>query len=94
MLQGKELKEPATAGQYKNAMYLPIPFIDGNNLADAAKAVDGKPGYYSYTSQLSRSKTPRSSSSKLPPKPGARSPDSGPRPRTDVVQGSRHHVED
>jgi ribose transport system substrate-binding protein len=53
MLQGKELKEPATAGQYKNAMYLPIPFIDSKNLADAAKAVDGKPGYYSYTSQLS-----------------------------------------
>ncbi|PWK70558.1 ABC transporter substrate-binding protein [Aminobacter sp. AP02] len=53
MLQGKELKEPATAGQYKNAMYLPIPFIDSKNLADAAKAVEGKPGYYSYTSQLS-----------------------------------------
>ncbi|MEO5326249.1 ABC transporter substrate-binding protein [Mesorhizobium sp. CC13] len=53
MLQGKELKEPATAGQYKNAMYLPIPFIDGKNLGDAAKAVEGKPGYYSYTSQLS-----------------------------------------
>jgi ribose transport system substrate-binding protein len=53
MLQGKELKEPATAGQYKNAMYLPIPFIDSKNLADAAKQVDGKPGYYSYTSALS-----------------------------------------
>lgn len=53
MLQKKELKEPATAGQYKNAMYLPIPFIDSANLADAAKALDGKPGYYSYTSSLS-----------------------------------------
>lgn len=53
MLEGKELKEPATAGQYKNAMYLPIPFIDSKNLADAAKAVEGKPGYYSFTSQLS-----------------------------------------
>ncbi|MGF7008427.1 ABC transporter substrate-binding protein [Aminobacter sp. BE322] len=53
MLQGKELKEPATAGQYKNAMYLPIPFIDNKNLADAAKAVEGKPGYYSFTSALS-----------------------------------------
>ncbi|MBN9251402.1 MAG: substrate-binding domain-containing protein, partial [Mesorhizobium sp.] len=53
MLQGKELKEPATAGQYKNAMYLPIPFIDGSNLADAAKALEGKPGYYSYTSSFS-----------------------------------------
>ena len=53
MLQGKELKEPAAAGQYKNAMYLPIPFIDSKNLPEAAKAVDGKPGYYSFTSQLS-----------------------------------------
>lgn len=53
MLSGKELKEPATAGQYGNAMYLPIPFIDGNNLAEAATQLDGKPGHYSYTSQLS-----------------------------------------
>ena len=53
MLDGKELKEPATAGQYKNAMYLPIPFIDSSNLAEAAKQLEGKPGYYSYTSQLS-----------------------------------------
>jgi ribose transport system substrate-binding protein len=53
MLQGKELKEPATAGQYGNAMYLPIPFIDSSNLAEAAKQLEGKPGYYSYTSSLS-----------------------------------------
>lgn len=53
MLEGKELKEPATAGQYKNAMYLPIPFIDSKNLEQVAKELDGKPGYFSYTSQLS-----------------------------------------
>ncbi|MBS9721919.1 ABC transporter substrate-binding protein [Tianweitania sp. BSSL-BM11] len=53
MLQGKELKEPATAGQYENAMYLDIPFIDSSNLAEAAKQLEGKPGYYSYTDQLS-----------------------------------------
>lgn len=53
MLQGKELKQPATAGQYGNALYLPIPFIDSKNLAEVAKALEGKPGYYSYTSQLS-----------------------------------------
>ncbi|MFE0014164.1 ABC transporter substrate-binding protein [Mesorhizobium sp. NPDC059054] len=53
MLQGKELKEPATAGQYGNAMYLPIPFIDNKSLDEAVKAVDSKPGYYSFTSQLS-----------------------------------------
>ena len=53
MLQGKELKEPAKAGQYGNALYLPIPFIDSKNVAEAAKQLEGKPGYYSYTSSLS-----------------------------------------
>ncbi|TWT13874.1 substrate-binding domain-containing protein [Reyranella sp. CPCC 100927] len=53
MLQKKQLKTPATTGRYKNAMYLPIPFIDQANLADAAKKLEGKPGHYSYTSQLS-----------------------------------------
>jgi ribose transport system substrate-binding protein len=53
MLSGKELKEPATAGQYGNAMYLPIPFIDSDNLAEAAAQLEGKPGHYSYTSALS-----------------------------------------
>ncbi|PLU24801.1 sugar ABC transporter substrate-binding protein [Sinorhizobium medicae] len=53
MLQGKELKEPAKAGQYGNALYLPIPFIDSKNLEEAAKQLEGKPGYYSYTSSLS-----------------------------------------
>ncbi len=53
MLDGKELKEPATAGQYKNAMYLPIPFIDSTNLDEAVKQTEGKPGHYSYTSSLS-----------------------------------------
>lgn len=53
MLQGKELKEPAKAGVYGNAMYLPIPFIDSKAAAEAAKALDGKPGHYSFTSQLS-----------------------------------------
>ena len=53
MLQGKELKEPATAGQYKNAMYLPIPFIDSKNVEEVAKAMEGKPGYFSYSESLS-----------------------------------------
>ncbi len=53
MLQGKQLKNPATAGQYGNALYLPIPFIDSKNLDQASKALEGKPGYYSFTSQLS-----------------------------------------
>ncbi|MBB4303858.1 ribose transport system substrate-binding protein [Rhodobium orientis] len=53
MLKGRELKEPATAGQYGNALYLPIPFIDGDNVAKVHEELEGKPGYYSYTSQLS-----------------------------------------
>lgn len=53
MLDGRELKEPATAGQYGNAMYLPIPFIDSGNLAEVAAELEGKPGHYSYTSSLS-----------------------------------------
>jgi ribose transport system substrate-binding protein len=52
-LQGKELKQPATAGQYGNALYLPIPFIDASNFDQVYKAMEGKPGYYSYTSSLS-----------------------------------------
>ncbi|MCB1754067.1 MAG: ABC transporter substrate-binding protein [Gammaproteobacteria bacterium] len=53
MLEGRELKEPASAGQYGNSLYLPIPFIDGNNVKEVAAAVEGKPGYYSYTESLS-----------------------------------------
>lgn len=53
MLEGRELKEPADAGQYGNALYLPIPFIDGSNFEEVHEAVEGKPGYYSYTSALS-----------------------------------------
>ena len=53
MLQGRELKEAANAGQYGNALYLPIPFIDGNNVKDVAIELEGKPGHYSFTSALS-----------------------------------------
>lgn len=53
LLQGRELNEPADAGQYGNALYLDIPFIDGDNLASAVEAVQGQPGYYSYTESLS-----------------------------------------
>lgn len=53
LLQGRELKEPADAGQYGNALYLPIPFIDGSNVDEVAAELEGKPGHYSYTSSLS-----------------------------------------
>ena len=52
-LQGKEFKEEPTDGQYKNAHFLEIPFIDSSNFEEVYKAVEGKPGYYSYTSSLS-----------------------------------------
>lgn len=53
MLEGRALKEPAEAGQYGNALYLDIPFIDGDNVRQADEDVQGEPGYYSYTESLS-----------------------------------------
>lgn len=53
LLQGSELKEPADAGQYGNALYLPIPFIDSSNVEEVAAEMEGKPGYYSFTNSLS-----------------------------------------
>jgi len=53
LLQGRELEEPADAGQYGNALYLPIPFIDGGNVDEIAEQMEGKPGHYSYSSSLS-----------------------------------------
>jgi ribose transport system substrate-binding protein len=53
MLQDRELKEPATAGQYGNALYLPIPFLDSSNFEEAYAAMEGKPGHYSHTDALS-----------------------------------------
>jgi ribose transport system substrate-binding protein len=53
MLEGKELKEPAAAGVYGNALYLDIPFIDSSNVKDVAAEMGDKPGHSSYTSQLS-----------------------------------------
>lgn len=53
LMQGKELAKPATDGVYGNAIYLPIPFISGDNLAEAMSQLEGKAGYVSYTSSLS-----------------------------------------
>jgi ribose transport system substrate-binding protein len=53
MLEGKELKEPAVAGVYGNALYLDIPFIDSSNVKDVAGEMGDKPGHYSHSSQLS-----------------------------------------
>jgi len=53
MLKGRELKKPATDGQYKNSMYLPIPFVNSDNVKTVATALEGKPGHYSFTQSLS-----------------------------------------
>ena len=53
MLQGRELKEPADDGVYGNALYLDIPFIDSSNVDDVAAEMEGQPGHYSHTDQLS-----------------------------------------
>jgi ribose transport system substrate-binding protein len=52
-LQGKEFKEGIFGGVYGNALFLDIPFIDNNNLADAVTAAEGKPGHWSATQVLS-----------------------------------------
>lgn len=49
-LLGKEFKSDAFAGQYGNALYLPIPFIDDANVKDVYEQVKDRPAYYSVTS--------------------------------------------
>lgn len=53
MLKGRKLKKPAIDGQYKNSMYLPIPFVNSDNVKTVATALEGKPGHYSFTQSLS-----------------------------------------
>ena len=49
-LMGKEFKEHVFAGQYGNAIYLPIPFIDNSNVEEVYEQVKDRPAYYSVTS--------------------------------------------
>ena len=51
-LQGKEFKDGIFGGTYGNAIYIPIPFVSNDNLADNIKAADGKPGYWSVTATV------------------------------------------
>jgi len=53
MLEGRELKEPATAGQYGNSLYLSIPFIDNSNVAEELAKLEGRPSYYTVSTSLS-----------------------------------------
>lgn len=52
-LQGKDFKEGIFGGVYGNAIFLDIPFISNDTLADAVAAADGKPGHWSVTDELS-----------------------------------------
>ncbi|WP_435103614.1 ABC transporter substrate-binding protein [Arhodomonas sp. AD133] len=52
-LMGGEFKEDVFEGKYGNALYVPVPFIDDENLDEVYQQVEGKPGYYSVTSRLS-----------------------------------------
>lgn len=48
-LQGHEFKDGIFAGQYGNAIYIPIPLIDNSNVQSVYDTVKDKPGYYSVT---------------------------------------------
>lgn len=48
-LEGREFKDGIFGGVYGNAIYIPIPFVSNDNLAETLKAAEGKPGYWSVT---------------------------------------------
>ncbi|MCM5560367.1 substrate-binding domain-containing protein [Pleomorphomonas sp. JP5] len=52
-LQGKEFKDGIFGGVYGNAIYIPIPFVSNDNLAEKLKEAEGKPGYWSVTDVVS-----------------------------------------
>jgi ribose transport system substrate-binding protein len=52
-LQGKEFKDDIFGGVYGNAIYIPIPFVSNENLAEHLKAAEGKPGHWSVTTVVS-----------------------------------------
>ena len=52
-LEGHEFKDGVFAGQFGNAIYIPIPLIDNSNLDTAYEEVKDKPGYYSVTTTVS-----------------------------------------
>lgn len=48
-LQGNEFRDDIWEGEYGNAIYIPIPFVDNDNLAENISAAEGQPGYWSVT---------------------------------------------
>ncbi|KHJ54126.1 sugar ABC transporter substrate-binding protein [Aureimonas altamirensis] len=51
-LQGKEFKDGIFGGPNANAIYIPIPFVDNDNLAENLKSAEDKPGYWSVTATV------------------------------------------
>ncbi len=52
-LQGHEFKPGVFAGQFGNAIYIPIPLIDNSNVEQIYEQVKDKPGYFSVTTTVS-----------------------------------------
>jgi ribose transport system substrate-binding protein len=52
-LMGKEFKDGVFSGVYGNAIYIPIPFVDNSNLAEALAQAKDKQGYWSVTATVS-----------------------------------------
>jgi ribose transport system substrate-binding protein len=52
-LQGHEFKDGVFAGQFGNAIYIPIPLIDNSNVEKVYEQVKDKPGYFSVTTTVS-----------------------------------------
>jgi ribose transport system substrate-binding protein len=52
-LQGHEFKDGVFAGQFGNAIYIPIPLIDNSNVEQIYEQVKDKPGYFSVTTTVS-----------------------------------------
>ncbi len=52
-LQGHEFKDGVFAGQFGNAIYIPIPLIDNTNVEQVYEQVKDKPGYFSVTTTVS-----------------------------------------
>ncbi len=51
-LMGKEFKDGIFGGVYGNAIYIPVPMVTNENLAEAHKQAEGKPGHWSVTQAL------------------------------------------
>lgn len=51
-LQGREFREGVFEGPNENSIYIPIPFVDDDNLAENLASAEGKPGYWSVTATV------------------------------------------